>query len=116
MSMSPQNGGFHCSTGGSALCAGPPVAVAKSSIFNAAPPAPHAACFPRVAINSSAIIFAPLPCQHRKVLIVRLVGATAIIVTRAAERGPRRGGSFRQKAQGPNHPCRKQLRPRSKPP
>src|ERR1700730_4152186 len=82
MSMSPQNGGFHCSTGWSALCAGPPVAVAKSSIFNAAPPAPHAACFPRLAINSSAIIFAPLPCQHLKVLIVRLAGYTALIVTR----------------------------------
>jgi hypothetical protein len=51
MSMLPQNGGFHCSTGASALCAGPALAsvaswpppvehtaVAKVSIFNVALP------------------------------------------------------------------------------
>src|SRR5580704_12778242 len=53
-----------------------------SSMFNVAPPAPDAARFPRLAINSLAIIFAPLPCKRRKVLIVRLAGYTARIVTR----------------------------------
>jgi hypothetical protein len=58
------------------------MAVAMFSIFNVALPAPDADCFPRLAINSSAIIFAPLPCQDQKVLIVRLAGYTAMIVTR----------------------------------
>src|SRR5580704_11419477 len=118
MSISPHNGGFHCSTGGSAVCAGPPSAVAKVAIFNVALPGPDADGFPRLAINSSAIIFASLPCQQRKVLIVRLAGYTAMIVTRDYCRGNggvKRGGSFGQQTKGPNHPCRKQLRPRSKP-
>jgi hypothetical protein len=58
------------------------MAAAMVSIFNVGPPAADADGIARPAINSSAIIFAPLPCQHRKVLIVRLADYTAMIVTR----------------------------------
>ena len=65
------NVGFDAFEGGpAAVTSWPPpgehMAVAKVSIFNVALPVPDAGCF-RLAMNSSAIIFAPLPCQHRKV-------------------------------------------------
>jgi MoxR-like ATPase len=117
MSILPQNGGFHCSTGASALCGGPPllsvtlwpapkepIAAAKFSIFDVALPTLEADCFPRLAINSLAIIFAPLPGTHRKVLIVRLADRTASIYHAVGNGGVRRGGSIRPQAEGPSMP------------
>jgi MoxR-like ATPase len=120
MSILPQNGGFHCSTGASALCGGPPllsvtlwpapkepIAAAKFSIFDLALPEPDADSVPHLALNFSAIIFTPLPGTHRKILLVRLARYTAKIVTRdiaTGNGGVRRGGSFRQQGKGSSMP------------